>query len=240
MLRTGGVDRTTTCVPVAARSPSRSATSARRKSSISGDPGAAHGVEGDSRRSARSRVPAMTTTTSGRVAATWSIHPWRAAAQRSTSRSTAPSARRTHPPTARPHSAFATTVPSIGDRPPTARCPSSEAANWSPITVTVSGRGGAVVGVAAAACCRLVGAGRSIVTRPVVTSSTSTAAGATTRARRAGRSPPTRTGCSRKRNIRTDAVSVTAMRSANSGPSDHPTRSGVSHRKIGQCSRYTP
>ncbi len=62
-------------------------------------------------------------------------------------------------------------------------------------------------------------------------------AGAISQARGPTTALRVRTGCSTNRNESTATPIVTVIRRTNSGTVSSPVRSGVSHRKIGQCSR---
>ena len=230
-----GTDMRTTLVPVALTESTRSATSARTKSSICGAVDGNQGWSRSRRRSATSRNPPHTTTTSGRVAVTAPIQVSRTRPHRSASGSTRPSDNWTQPPTDSPQPGAEATVissPSIGA---SSGPDCSDAASSSPTTSTFSGGMGAVEGAvagavpgAAPACAssRLLGPGRSLVTTAVPTSRATSATPATAAPRGARRRMPDRTGCSISRYITTAAARVTAIRSANSGHGDQPTRGG--------------
>ena len=85
------------------------------------------------------------------------------------------------------------------------------------------------------------GGGRSRVaaTTPPISTTAPTASAATASAGRANR-VRWRTGRSQNRNIAAAATIVIAVRGTNRASGDQPVRSGVSHKKTGQCSRYTP
>ena len=84
------------------------------------------------------------------------------------------------------------------------------------------------------------GFSRLLVVRKLPTSTTTATAVPAINAARPFSRTPSRTGFSSMRNMMTAQGNVTARRNPKSGHCDSPVRAGVNHKKIGQCSRYTP